>query len=170
MNCERIKELIMTDYIDNELKSGLKEKIESHIKECANCRQLEQDLKRQACLPFRNLETLIPDDTLWQKIRERVVTEQLTSEPAREPIFVNILERIKNSLFPTFGESLGLKRVVVYASILIVFCTLGITGKMLYSQRNNAYVKEEVTDYIELGTLDNGYTDDLGTAIEEFFL
>ncbi len=38
MNCNQIRDIIATDYIDNELDEGTLSMIEAHVRSCATCR------------------------------------------------------------------------------------------------------------------------------------
>ena len=41
MNCEEIKDIIATDYLDKEVNEEMSHSIKSHIEECDSCCQFE---------------------------------------------------------------------------------------------------------------------------------
>ena len=44
MNCEKIQELLMADYIDGEANIKLRAKIEKHLAACDNCSKMKEAL------------------------------------------------------------------------------------------------------------------------------
>ena len=82
MKCEDIKKVILTDYVDGELRGRKIKLVEKHLSECAECRKLLDELKRSAVDPLRKNEYLKPPETVWAGIKE-----QLEEEPRVVPVF-----------------------------------------------------------------------------------
>ena len=75
MNCKKIQELLKTDYFDGEIKPGLKERIEDHIKICPDCQKIERVL-RATREPFKNIVEIQPPEETWDKIKKRIEFEK----------------------------------------------------------------------------------------------
>ena len=46
----------MTDYVDGELRPGIRSGIKEHLTGCSGCRALEQALQKKAVEPFKMLK------------------------------------------------------------------------------------------------------------------
>ncbi len=164
MNCKKIKELIITDYVDGEIDLTLRKKIEGHLKVCNQCRQFMQALRQSAIEPFKGAKRNIPPESVWRNI-ESAIEQQRTRN-----VFGNIIDKIY-TLFPVRKPAL-----VVAAIIAIVLIALVIM-KPPFDSRNaiNAHLNEQVEF---LAAINSGYEPaypdmdytDLGTSIEEYFL
>lgn len=69
MKCERVKELLMSDFIDGEVGKSLKMEIEGHLETCANCKKVEEQIRKIAVKPFEVLEKTSPPEEVWQRIK-----------------------------------------------------------------------------------------------------
>lgn len=77
MNCQKIREVILTDYIDNELEEKTQTKIKNHLANCPACRNVEKALKAMIVEPLRNSESFNPPAVLWSKIRNKLAQKEL---------------------------------------------------------------------------------------------
>ena len=92
MKCSKIRDIIITDYADNELDEKTRREIEQHLNNCAACRAFEQALLSTVVGPLKNAEVVNPPDVLWSRIK-------------------NNLEQGKyNNNFMSFGELLSIFR------------------------------------------------------------
>jgi len=172
VDCKRIQELLMTDYIDGELKPPRKEDIEVHLKVCRECREFKLGVEKAAVKPFRDSGLINPPDYLWHRIKD-----SLAAEPPKKSALAAIIDRLKVKSYP-------LRPALIYATlavlIAVVFGLNLLRGPAGGQKIASAY--RPVNDYLEenmefLAFLDgngNGesvYTDTgLGTYIEEYFL
>ena len=46
MNCKKIRELILTDYIDGEADEKTKMSVNAHVAECAECKELLSSVQK----------------------------------------------------------------------------------------------------------------------------
>ena len=163
MNCKRIRELVMTDYIDGEMNAELKKEIEKHLDTCNQCRQFERALQEMAVEPFEKAREVRPPESVWRSIKETI------EEKPSEGLFVG-LRNISDIIF-------GLRKPVVVAAIIaaiVVITTIFIKLPLNNQQVINGYLEEQIEfmSYLDAdeANYSNGGQLDLGTAIEEYFL
>lgn len=83
MNCEQVKELLLTDHIDGELSSGAAEELGNHLEGCPACRAYQTSVREAALAPFARLTPRKPAPDLWQRILTAIRAE---SPVIREPL------------------------------------------------------------------------------------
>ncbi|MCX5701593.1 MAG: zf-HC2 domain-containing protein, partial [Candidatus Omnitrophica bacterium] len=76
MNCKKIKDLIITDYIDQELSKSRQEEVITHLKTCSRCRAFEQALRKRVSEPLRKIEPVKPPESIWQRVQEAIDEEE----------------------------------------------------------------------------------------------
>ncbi|MFC1621255.1 zf-HC2 domain-containing protein [Candidatus Omnitrophota bacterium] len=152
MNCKKIRELIMTDYVDGEAGPKLEREIRKHLAGCGSCREFEIALKKKAIEPFKNAGKLEAPDTIWDNVREAITAPQAT------PVF--IIRR------PAFSLALAAVTVILIAVFTMPFFTAPrpVAG----------YIEEQAEFFAYLDNGESGFMNEedegLGTAIEEYFL
>lgn len=165
MKCKEIQELILTDYLDNEVTPLLKVEIEQHLVGCTACREFESAAKKAVIEPFRNPARPNPTDSVWQNIRERIETgENQTVNPSAD-----IMGRIKSFLFAP-------KPALVTATVMALLLLAVIWIKPPSENKDiiNPNIEEQIDymAYLVEGSnqlsMDQG--EGYGTSIEEFFL
>ena len=152
MNCKKVKELLMTDYVDGELRPDIRSKIKEHLAGCSDCRTLEEALQRKAVEPFRNAQKVQAPDIVWEGVKEAIAV------PERAPVF--IIRR------PAFSLA---------AVAALIFLTIIFARPFFISHGPvTEYVQEQAEFFAYLDTGANGFMDEedrgLGTSIEEYFL
>ncbi|MFH1441518.1 MAG: anti-sigma factor [Candidatus Omnitrophota bacterium] len=161
MRCDKIQELLKTNYLDGRLNPRQKEDIKQHLEICPRCRKLEQELQAQRVL-FKNIGQQEVPERVWHNIRETILAENLNPEPFAT---VGIFQRLKELIFtprPVFA--------LASAFAVIIFVVV-ITGISIHKQQGviNFNNEEIAADYGFNGDAsDNIY--DLGTNIEQYFL
>jgi hypothetical protein len=113
MNCKEIQDIILTDYIDNELGSEELKAVELHLKQCPDCSSFKEDLFSSAVLPLRNVKPAILHPAAWIKIREALEQDKRDSmnfglrELASffKPRWANIATLVSILLFTLFAGS-----------------------------------------------------------------
>ncbi|MCK4532277.1 zf-HC2 domain-containing protein [bacterium] len=165
MNCEEIKQLLMTDYIDGEINKELKEEVEKHLDLCDDCRQLKQNLQGISGDLFKKIEQTKVSDLVWARIENSVSKEKKQSK--------GILAGLMNYLQPDFFI-----RKPVFSTTLIlagVFLAIIFTkGSFNNRKTANSYLKEQVEVFVYLDADGTEFLEteniDFGTGIEEYFL
>lgn len=160
MNCRKIQELLMTDYIDGEEDAKMRSSILQHLYACDKCRKLEESLKQKAVDPFLEAEKRYPPDYIWKNIQNQIVEEASAPEKIKADIGGRLSDIFK-TLKPAF--IVPAVAVAVLAIILIVGASLIDEGRL------DTYMTEQAEFIINLDAngIDAG---GLGTSIEEYFL
>ncbi|MBN1622439.1 MAG: zf-HC2 domain-containing protein [Endomicrobiales bacterium] len=169
MNCKTIQELLITDYIDNELDSNSKKEIEKHLESCVKCREFYQNVYKVSVEPFRNSKDAVIPEELWQSVKASIQREEKET----------ILEKFRKKLIGI----LVFPRIAVAASI-VLFVVVSVS--YFYISRDSevgiyvAEQKQEVTYsdvqdefYQSFDVAENDsmlYEDNFETIIEETFL
>jgi predicted anti-sigma-YlaC factor YlaD len=77
MNCKEIKEILLTDYIDDEADEALRQQIEEHLCRCSDCRAV-LEAATAVVRPLRMAESTPPPAALWQDVRNELEAERDT--------------------------------------------------------------------------------------------
>ncbi len=149
MNCKKIRELVMTDYIDAELGEDLAKKVQSHLNLCEKCRALEESLRKTGLEPFKDLDQARPPDYVWERIKENMEKD-----------------RAKEYVFPVFTG----RRHVFAALTAVAACViiLVITGAYLNSEKQINSFFQEQADF--LGSLEKDAASPLNGTFSEISL
>ena len=153
--CELYKELILTNYSDGELAPERKTEIEAHIKTCAACRALAEDIQKELSAPLGGIRREEVPDAVWTAVKERI-----ESESAAETVgdwLRNIWDRF---YFPQLAPVLA---------GLIVMLVVGVS--LLEKQHGQQLAKDKDQAEYMVSLVDSeNESDGLGTSIEEYFL
>jgi predicted anti-sigma-YlaC factor YlaD len=164
MDCKKIKELLMSDYLDGEAACRLKEKIQAHIKVCAGCRDLEQLLLKKARRPFQGYGKEQPPERIWQGIKEAIAQEEACDTAALPERAIDFL---RNHLFAR-KPAFALLTVSTFILLAAWF-----SGAAFYRQRMvKEYITQQSQYLVSLNGPVNGDLDrdmDFGTSIEQYF-
>jgi anti-sigma factor RsiW len=109
MDCKSVKVLLLTDYLDKRLIEKEKEHLKDHLKNCPECRRLEQEIRERAVLPLSNPVKHEVPETIWYNIKERIISSQ-----AQRSSLLDLL-REKLRVFYLPGPAFS------FASTMIVF-------------------------------------------------
>ena len=81
-NCEKIRDLILTDYVDAEADEKIKEQVNFHLLACPDCRSFVKEVESDLTVPFKEAAREEVPVHLWAAIKERIESE---SRPIAEP-------------------------------------------------------------------------------------
>ena len=164
MNCKRIQEFLITDYIDGQMADKAKSFIDQHLAHCPVCRGYLSSIKKEAVNPFVNASKDVPDQLLWAQIKQTIEEEQQQQlEASLKPSF---WERIRSSVHiprPAFA----------FATLVTMIFMIGSTGQLFFSapivkingQDQVAYLSSLIDEPV---SMNNG--NDSQTPIEKVFL
>ena len=93
ISCEKIKELLLTSYIDDELDENIRKEVEQHLDECFECRELVIMLKKDIIAPLEGSSLAEPSIEVWAKIEEQI------SEPVDAGAKYTFWERVRHTIF-----------------------------------------------------------------------
>ena len=152
MDCKKVQEILLTDYIDEQLDRSGKQQIEAHLQGCAACREFLTAARQAFVEPFAQ----VPREHLSERVISSVM-EQV--QPSPDPLawiheFLDGINGVKWAV-PSF------------ALLLIAIIVVGSNNDRL------ARKNEQVSSFVEVAVLssaENGVVADYGTTIEEYFL
>ena len=165
MTCGKIKELILTDYIDNEMNDEEKVRLNMHLVHCHGCKEFLETVNNAAVGPFAGAKQIQPPGFIWQRVREAVIAGQ--QEKIR--FSAGLLEKLKAVFyFP--------KPVLVISTIAALALIIALTATLKFSNKAGPGINRE--DQVEYSTYsietpvsallnnDGGF----GTSVEKYFL
>jgi len=161
MRCKKIKELILSDYIDGELSERLKKKVEAHMAACPECRHLYEEVLGMSAEPLRRSGLVRPPEELWDKIKEALAPEE------KEDLLTVLMENLH--VFLTVRKP----ALAALTTVMVLILAAGIyIGS--YSGRQaalNGYLNEQVSflDSLGNGNGEDYFSIDLGLPGEDFF-
>ena len=168
MNCEDIRESLMTDYPDGQLNKEGSEEIERHLSSCVPCRNFSDVVCRTLVEPFTGAQKIsLSQDKVWHNIKQRIIEEQ-PKTPLSNP-FVEMIFRVRQAITVN-RPAFALLAIAVIALIAISYFNTNNQEVSDLSQpaesgaKYISYVADELSDN---QTDDNV---DYGTDIENYFL
>jgi anti-sigma factor RsiW len=164
MNCKRIQEYIITDYIDGQIGDKQIQLIEQHLAHCHACKRYLSSIKKEAVNPFVNASIEVPDELLWAQIKQTIEVEQ--QQQLEKSLESDFWEKIRSAVHiprPAFA----------LATIVTMVFMIGSTGQLFFSvpvvkvngQEQIAYFSSLIDEPV---AMNNG--DDPQTPLEKFFL
>jgi len=177
MNCKRIQELILTDYLDDEIN---KESIDQHVANCKECREFLALAKKVTIEPLKNAKKdHLSRDVIWSRIQDEIRKEEnCANEYYSEP---NFLEKLKNAMFlPKPVLALSAFAVLVVAVLVLNFSAKQLQLAKNISIINHVSVTEKKADiksaefdqeiYLAYFFNQSESSKNYGTSLEEYFL
>lgn len=161
MECDKIKDWLMTDYLDGELGPAEKTNVESHLKGCARCRDLLEVVRKNTVLPFEGVNEMQPDPVVWRSLQEKILAEKKQRSRWSKQL---------KDFFAVFAKipQPALRMAVVMALMLMVVVITQWPSP--YSDPSLAYLEDQMTFLDELGSgnvdLFNGEFNSYDAALE----
>ena len=159
MDCKKVSSVIVTDYIDENMKGLDLDALEAHIRSCPNCHTLAERVARLRTT-FKAAPVLEAPPSLWKKIRDEV-----TIDPVRIRYRMGLLGRIR--------ERLALHRpaVIITCTVVLLICIVTAVRFMPIFGSSSAGISQD--ELITIASM-NGASEeseyDLGTGAEQYFL
>lgn len=161
MNCERIQELILTDYLDGILEENVRKELEAHLADCPQCLDFAKAARSTAFESFEGVSKIAPPAHVWARIEERLQQENVPSV-VHSPSW---LEHLK-ALFALP------KPALVLAAVLVLFISAGTID--IIKPRPKELSRSTVEYYVSLvdpvTDPSESDKDDFGTDVEQVFL
>jgi len=164
MKCREWQNLILTDYLDDQMSKEQAVQLEEHVSDCAECREFIAHARKSVIEPFECVEKAEPSEQVWQNIKEAINEGQEAED------YVSLWDRIREIIFIP-------KPAMAFATIVVVFLAVTFTFDhynqrfqtakyaMIKSQADDIdYVLDELAIYSE----ENNFYE--LTGIEEYFL
>lgn len=155
MKCKKIRDILLTEYIDGRADETIKMETERHLKECNECGEYYKVLKEKVVAPLRKAERVEAPEGTWEGVRDRIIQREL--DKRKIPAFLNIRK----------------PAMVLISTLVLLVLVFGGAGYMKYTGERslNDYIEGQASFLLALseGTdIDNG--NGFGTSIEEYFL
>ena len=151
MNCERIRELVLTDYSDGQLSPARMRKVDSHLMHCLACRTLFEKVRRDTVDPFNYSVPAKADDFIWQRIKTKIGQKQAAAVAG---VRVGPLDILGNFIYS-------------FRPAVVTICLFLMVGAAVFV-RQHLFQQEPYLMYV-MGA-DNSGTDEISAGIEQYFL
>jgi len=164
MKCSDWQNLILTDYLDDQMSKEQTIQLEEHLSVCQGCREFVVHARKAVIEPFEHAQKAEPSEQVWQNIRD-VIDEEQESEG-----FVSLWDRLKEIVFIP-------KPAMALSTVIIALLAATVTFNHYNHQFQMAkyvviqdqtddinYVLDELAVYAE----ENNFYET--TGIEEYFL
>jgi len=164
MKCNDWQDLILTDYLDDQMSKEQTIQLEEHMSACQECREFVAHTRKAVIEPFEHVQKTEPSEQIWQNIKE-AISEERESED-----FVSLWDRFKEIVFIP-------KPAMAFVTVIIALLATTVTFNYYNQQFQMAkyiaiqdqaddvdYVLDELAVYSE----ENNFYEI--TGIEEYFL
>jgi anti-sigma factor RsiW len=159
MNCKDCQELILTDYLDNELNKEERGEVDQHLSSCQACREFALNAQAAVMEPFDAAERPEPPESVWHNVKAAIREEQNTEGR------ISFLDNIKN-LIVLPKPALAFAMVV----ILIVMAKAMINFEQPKAETAKSGIEDITYAMEEIAYLSEDNNIDQPTDIEEYFL
>ncbi|MBF0478959.1 MAG: zf-HC2 domain-containing protein [Candidatus Omnitrophica bacterium] len=165
MDCNKIQDLILTDYIDNQMDEKQKNMIETHLAQCIGCQEFTALVKKTVVEPFIQAERFVPSENVWIEIKDNIMQEQSV-----KPGLWDALTDGMSNLLRAWKPGL------VFASMAMLILGAGLLRQYsIYDQELKSAKAVETMEYLSsvTQTQEGGAIDEsegFGTTIEKYFL
>ncbi|MCB4792550.1 MAG: zf-HC2 domain-containing protein [Elusimicrobia bacterium] len=79
MQCDKVRDILITDYIDYELDQDSRKEIEGHLIQCPECLAFKDELINNVKMPFKGKLEAAPPGFIWDKIRTAIEKDGLNA-------------------------------------------------------------------------------------------
>jgi len=162
MNCKKVRELLLTDYLDQQAGLELKTEVEGHLRTCLECRRLEEEIRMAIVLPLKDAKGPQVPEFLWLNIKERIAQR----ESSKRSLWDWLREKLQVFSLP--------KPALAFASTMVILLSvIGLIAKQNMDKNQiSDYFSQQMSFYSVLnnGTEngDNQESVDLGSGVEKY--
>ena len=125
MKCKTIQDIILTDYLDEQIGNAQKQEIETHLSACPLCRKFETAARQTVIEPFKTAKRKETPAGVWDSIKKNIQEEK--EMVARNPMTA-VFEKL-NAFVPVSKPAFMLTSSIFVLVIGILF--------VFYSSKNN---------------------------------
>jgi len=164
MKCHDWQNLILTDYLDNQMSKEQTVPLEEHLSACQECREFVTHARKAVIEPFKYVQKAEPSERVWRNIKEAIGEGQETEE------FVSLWDRIKEIVFIPRPAMALATTVIIIMAVTFIFNHYNQQFQMakhavIQSEMDDInYALDELAAYSE----ENNFYEQ--TGIEEYFL
>lgn len=142
MNCKQIQELILTDYIDQQLTTERQQEIKTHIKNCPSCLEFETVVKTKAINIFKENNIVKTPAYVWNNIQEKIYAEQK----------LGFIELLKNKLANLFILPKPAYAIAGILTVILLVTPFFIKKNSTYISKEESYLLEQFESINSLDT------------------
>jgi anti-sigma factor RsiW len=162
MECKKVQDRLITEYVDKELGPEKNAEIERHLTACPGCREFFEAVRGSAVIPFKTAGEMQPDSIVWQRIQERIERERSRSGGG--------FWKLVDGFVARFPLPVPLMRVAFVTALILVVVVLA-KWPSSYADPVYGYISEQMTfmSGLEAGNTDllNGDLKDYDVVFEE---
>ncbi len=171
MNCDQIKELLLTDYLDQNLSDEQTQAVDRHLNACPACREFAASVETYVSAPLESLERGAPSEAVWQKIRTEIESEQaVEADVETAPSMLESWKALLKRIRPVYA-GLALVAILTLSMVRLYNPSVPVAPDAGISPDDQARQIEFMT-YLtsENGELGESDSEDYAEGIEEYFL
>jgi len=143
MKCNDWQDLILTDYLDDQMSKERTIQLEEHLSACQECREFVAHARKAVIEPFESAQRVEPSEKVWHNIKDAIGEEQGAEE------FVGLWDRIKEAVFIP-------KPAMAFATVIIAL----LAATVAFDHYNQQF---QTAKYIAI----QNQTDDINYALDE---
>lgn len=163
MKCDKVRDLLLTEYADGMLSKEMKKGVVSHLATCPACRKYASTVQKAAIDPFHAVDESKPPERVWEHLRQKIAAEE---DRRLVPGVINgIVQSLWNALHTAPGLA-ATASVVGAITAGLVFGSIHMGKKKMI----NDYLQEQIeflgTADTAIGAEDDDILQDWETAQE----
>ena len=164
MKCREWQDIILTDYLDDQMNKEQVVQLEEHLSSCQECREFSANARKAVIEPFEHVQKGEPSENVWHNIKEAI------SENQDEREYVHLWDRIKELVFIPRPAMAFTTIAILFLSVTLVLNNRNqqlqiVKSVLMQSQMDDvSYAFDELAYFSE----ENGLYEE--TDIEEYFL
>jgi anti-sigma factor RsiW len=161
MNCQKARDLILTDHTDKEAPEAVRQQVKEHLAACGACRAFDAAVRQTAIQPFQETQRLEAPARLWSRVTSEIFAQQ------RGPAPSGLLERIRNLV--------AAPRPALTLSTIAALLVFGILATRLPyfsgSAQRRTLAASAIEDQIDYFAFGNGWdgTERLDVGLDTLF-
>lgn len=91
IDCRQIRQLLSSDYLDNELAASAREQIDRHLEQCPECRRISANLAAIAQPLRRTRRQAVPPE-IWSRVKAELRRQPAYAPSPKSALRVKIIE------------------------------------------------------------------------------
>jgi len=124
MDCEKIRELILADYIDNAMSDEGRIRLNIHLAHCQECKEFCETAKNTIVKPFANVKKIEPAGFIWYRVKEAIIAKQ----QKKLGFAASLLEKLK-SVFSIPRPALAMSTLMALVLVVVLTAVLRFSNK-----------------------------------------
>ena len=142
MECKKVQDRLITDYLDKELGAGERSGIAEHLTGCVPCREFLSAVEKITVTPFKESKTLSPGGEVWERIQERIEVERERSQAG--------FWKLVDIFIARFPLPVPMMRAAFVTALILVVVVMA-RWPSSYADPVYGYLSEQMTFMGELG-------------------